>query len=230
MGHRMPHDRPRRILLRLAPLAGVCALFTLTPGCFVPTFIGMMAESAYLAGDTEFQAAYDGLTEKTYAVVVSADRVIQAENPGIIDQVTRRVNELLAEHAGASGHIPTDALLNVLYNNPQWQAMPRGELGDRLGVQRLVVVEMREYRLTEPGNRYVWDGLASALVEVYEIDSGIPDDPLFERTVEVKFPDYQGVLRERYEESLVTSTLAQRLTDRIAWMFYTHKEPNTIEY
>ncbi len=192
--------------------------------------IGGAAESYHRTGSTTYPADYEGLSRHSYAVLVNADRVIEAEHPGLVARVAALVNQNLAENANASAFIPTTAVVNAQLNNPQWQFMPRGEVAEILGVQRLVTIEIVEYRLTEAGNAYLWAGAAEALLEVYEADGPIPDEPVYDRRLSVTFPDVQGVLREEVPETVITSELSRRLTDRISWLFYEHEEPNAIKY
>lgn len=221
---------PSNALGRAAAAAALAGVLIFGSGCQVVALAGIMADTAKRTGDVEVPADYTGLTGKSYAVVVSADRVIQSEHAGIVAHLTDRINTTLAAEAGASAHIPTASLLRVLYNKPQWAAMSRHDVAEMLGVERLVVVDLTEFRLTEPGNRYLWDGAATAYVEVYESDGPAPEEPMYERSIRVGFPDHGGVLREELPESAVSSALSKRLTDRVAWLFYDHKEPYTIEY
>lgn len=199
-------------------------------GCIVGAAIGGMAESYKRTGSTEIEAEYEGLTGKSFAVVVSADRVIEGNNPGISARINQRVNDRIIQNAGAAFAIPSADLLTVLYNTPQWPAMTRGEVAEMLGVERLVVVELVEYRLNEPGNKYIWDGSASCVVSVYESDSPFPDDPVFEKAIRVSFPDTSGLMRTEIPEAAVNTELANRITNRISWLFYTHEESNVIPY
>jgi len=200
------------------------------PGCIIGAAIGGMAESYKRTGTSEVEAQYTGLVDHSFAVVVSADRLIEGNNPGIAARINQRVNDRIIQNAGVSFAIPSTDLLTVLYNTPQWPAMPRGEVASMLGVERLIVVEIIEYRLNEPGNKYVWDGSASCMVSVYESDSGFPDDPIFEKAIRVAFPDSSGLMRTEIPEAAVNTELANRLTNRIAWLFYTHEESNVIPY
>ncbi|MEZ6165337.1 MAG: hypothetical protein R3B67_12990 [Phycisphaerales bacterium] len=199
-------------------------------GCIVGAAIGGMAESYKRTGSTEIEAEYEGLIGKSFAVVVSADRVIEGNNPGISARINQRVNDRIIQNAGAAFAIPSADLLTVLYNTPQWPAMTRGEVAEMLGVERLVVVELVEYRLNEPGNKYIWDGSASCVVSVYESDSPFPDDPVFEKAIRVSFPDTSGLMRTEIPEAAVNTELANRITNRISWLFYTHEESNVIPY
>ncbi len=219
--------RAARTALTLSALA---CLTLAGSGCAIAAIIGGAAESYHRTGSTTYPADYEGLSRHSYAVLVNADRVIEAEHPGLVARVAGLVNRNLAENANASAFIPTTAILNAQLNNPQWQFMPRGDVAEILGVQRLVTVEIVEYRLTEAGNAYLWSGVAEALVEVYEADGPIPDEPSYDRRLSVAFPDVTGVLREEVPETIITSELSRRLTDRISWLFYEHDEPNAITY
>jgi len=224
------HTLSSRFPFALCFIAGALLLCTQLAGCVIGTAIGGMAESAHRTGKTEINAEYTGIEGHSFAVVVSADRLLEANNPGITARITQRLNDRLIQNANPSYAIPSQDLLTVLYNTPQWIAMPRGDVAEMLGVERLVVVELIEYALHEPGNQYIWDGSAAGMVTLYESDSGYPDDPVFEKAIRVKFPDSTGFMRTDIPEAAVTTELSNRLINRVAWLFYTHEESNIIPY
>ncbi|HHN77173.1 MAG TPA: hypothetical protein ENK11_00660 [Phycisphaerales bacterium] len=221
---------PRAIGRVLMPLLITAAWLPLPSGCQLFGLVGAMAESAHRQGSTTYPADYSGLEGHSYAVVISADRMIEADHPGITTRLTQLIDRDLHANAGATAHIPPGRLISWLYANPGWQGLTRGELGEQLGVDRLVVVELIEYRLHEPGNRYTWNGVASGIVEVYEIDSSLPDDPIYEHAVAVKFPDKEGMLEEELPRNVVTSELSRRFGQRVAWLFFEHEEKNDLTY
>jgi hypothetical protein len=167
----------RRFCRMTATLAACGASLGALPGCQIVGIVGAMAQSAEEMGSTVYPAEYVGLDDHSYAVIISADRVIESDNPGITARLTQIIDRDLKANTQATAHIPAGRLLSKLYADPSWQALPRGELAEKLGVERLVVVEVVEYRLHEPGNRYTWDGVASGVVEVYEIRLGAPRRP-----------------------------------------------------
>lgn len=199
-------------------------------GCIIGAAIGGMAESAHRTGKHEVEPEYTGIEGHSFAIVVSADRLIEANNPGISARITQRINDRLIQNGNPSYAIPSTDLLTVLYNTPQWPALPKGEVAQILGVERLIVFELIEYTLNEPGNQYVWDGSGAGIVTVYESDSGFPDDPVFEKSINVKFPDSTGFMRTDIPEAAVTTELSNRLVNRVAWLFYLHEESNIIPY
>jgi hypothetical protein len=220
----------RTTTLRLLAAAALTLAAAALPGCFIPAAIGGMAESYHRTGKSKFQAEYTGLAGKSFAVVATGSRMMEADHPGLTARLIQRINDRLILNANPAYAIPSGDLLTVLYNTPQWPAMTRGEVAEMLGVERLVVVEIIEYSLHEPGNQYVWDGVAAVLVQVFEADSGLPDDPVYEKTIRITFPDQKGFLRTDIPEAAVTSELSNRVVNRVAWLFYDHEEPNAIPY
>ncbi len=216
---------------RYLALATLGALATISiPGCIIPAAIGGMAESYHRTGKSTVHAEFTGISGKSFAVVATGSRLIEADHPGLTARLIQRINDRLIANANPSYAIPSGDLLTVLYNTPQWPAMTRGEVGEMLGVERLIVVEIIDYSLNEPGNQYIWDGVATALVQVFETDSAMPDDPVFEKSIRITFPDAKGFLRTDIPEAAVTSEISNRLVNRVAWLFYEHEESNSIPY
>ena len=216
----------------LATLLALVTITTMTtiPGCIVPALVGGMAESHRRTGSTTYDAEYSRIEGKSFAVVCSASRVIEAEHPGITARINQRVNDRLIQNANPSYAIPSNDLLTVLYNTPQWPAMTREDIANMLGVERLIVIEIVEYTLNEPGNQYVWAGAVAGVVSVYESDSALPNDPIFERAISITFPDSTGYMRDDIPEAAVTAELSNRFINRAAWLFYEHEEANIIPY
>lgn len=172
----------------------------------------------------KIEAQYDGLKGKSFAVYMIADRGIDANYPGLVPLMNTQINERIAQEAGASGWIPSQDLLAEIYNHPRWAAMPRSELAKQLGVDRLIVVELQEFRLNDFGNQYVWDGRATGLVSVIEADSATPDLYAFERQIDVRFPDKAGYSPQDMAGNVVSGALRKRFVDRASWLFYNHEE------
>jgi len=211
----------------LLSLAGLCSV----AGC---SAVGFMAESYRKDSTKEVKAAYTGLEGKSFAVVVTADRMIEADHPGITDRLAGKITERLANTQNlpkASGFVPTKEVLRYLYDNPAWPARPLSELSKGLGgVDRLIYIQITEYRLNDPGNAYEWDGVASGTVAVIECDGPAPDEFAFEQSIGVPFPGKRGLSPEQISAAQVTSALSLRFIDRASWLFYNHQEPYYPEY
>lgn len=224
---------PGRISTRRRP--GLTALVLTTAlaasaGCQLFGFIGALEEERRRHSTRSVDAEYLGLDGKDYAVVVLADRAIDADHPAVAPTLTARINERLAEHTAASGWIPSDQLLAYLYEHPRWVAMPYGALADELGVQRLVVIHLSEFRLNDPGNQYLWAGVAAGTVGVVEADSPFRDEFAFQKEIRVRFPDKETFGPAEMPANLVASALVSRFVDRASWLFYKHDEPYYPDY
>lgn len=215
--------------------ARVC---TLSAGLLLPlllplqgcTLIGGMAESYRQNSTHAVPAEYTGLTGQSVAVVVIVDRSIEADFPGITATLIERMNERIRLNCNPHKAFPSVQLVQYLTNNPQLLVRPRSELAADLGVNRLVVMEVREFRLNDPGNQYLWEGAAAAQVSVIEADGPLPDDNAFSRAIRVGFPDQKGIGPEQFGRDVISSELLRRIVDRSSWLFYEHQEPYYPKY
>lgn len=223
-------SRHNRRITTAAALTTLALSTLLLAGCNIIAAGAVLAEEIRRQGSSTIQAEYEGIQDKSFAAVVIADRAIQSDHPNIAARLTDRTNRLLHDNAEGQGWIPPADLLAYLYNHPAWVAWSRDRLAEELGVERLIVIELTEYRLNAEGNQYEWEGIASAIVEVYEADSVVPDEPAYSQLISVAFPDNAGVLTEQISRRDVTSVLSLRLSNRAAWLFYDHSEPNMIAY
>lgn len=211
-------------------------MLAITPLVVLPLggcIIAPIVENYKRTSTHEVKAQYTKLQDKTFAVIVSAGRGIETEVPGTSDTMLERISFRLAQpDVGASGVVPPLTVIKTLYDRPQWQAMTYQELAKDLlgGVDRLVFIELEEFRLTEPGNDYEWAGVAAGRVLVVESDGIDPNQIVFEKYVSVKFPDKAGLTPENIQGNAIASTLMMRFVDRASWLFYDHQEPYYPEY
>lgn len=209
----------------LAPLAASLG------GCTAVGFVGAMIEEKRRHSTRPIDAEYEGLRGKTFAIVVSADRSVQAEHPGLVPRLATQITDRLSsDEVGALGVVPAARVLQYQYENPRWAALAPIELARTFGVERLVMVEVQEYRLNDPGNQYLWEGVAAAQVSVLEADAPFPDEYAYQQARRVDFPDDRGRGPLDFPREAVTSELSRRLIDRVAWLFALHQEPYYPEY
>jgi len=226
----MPTSILRSFFFRLVSLATVVPFLLLAPlmgGCQA---IGALAASYEATGSHEVEPKYDGLDQKSFAVVVRASQLIQADFPEVVIKVSIDAAERLKANVNASGYVPGDRVVDYLYNHPRWVARPLDEVAKALGVDRVIYVEINEYRLQDMGNSYLWDGVASAMVGVIEADSATPEEFAYRTQVRVTFPDSKNAGASDLPRAAVNTELARRLIDRVTWLFYTHEELNRAKY
>ena len=215
--------------LALAAL-GVCVACTFT-GC---AGIGGMIENYKRESTHSIAPEYTGLAGKSFAVVVTADRSIQAQHPLLVETIMNRVTQRLSDAKNmpkAAGFVPASTVAAYQYKTPGWTGKSLSELGRQLGnPQRLIFIEVSEFRLHEPGNQYEWNGAASGRVAIAELDSATPDDYAFQKNLAMTFPDKKGVSTTDMPENLITSELLRRIVDRTVWPLVKHEEPYYPKY
>lgn len=201
-------------------------------GCAIGALAGGMMESYRRTSTRPVAAEYEGLAGKSYAVAVYGDRVLQGSHPTLLPRLTNRISVLLADPArtGATGFVPAQLVLEMQFANPDWSGWSYERLAEEFGVERLIVVELYEYRLNETGNAYLWDGVVAAKVGVVEADGSIPNEFVFSKDIQVRFPTQSGLGPEEYSRPQVQAGLEQRFVDRVTWLFYEHQEPYYPEY
>lgn len=222
---------PLRTIIAATALASLALGGALVAGC---SAVGAIAGKIEREGSHDVEADYEGLGGKSFAVIIAADRAIQGDHPLLVELLTERITQRLAQPTNvpcAAGVVPPAQVVKYLAEHPGWTSRPLSEIAKELGgVQRLVYIDLYEFRLNDPGNAYLWEGVASANVSVIETDSPIPDDHAYQRSVTVKFPDKQGIGPNELQAAAVRTELARRLIDRASWLFYAHEEKNHPDY
>lgn len=221
-----PASRPLGVVRTVVLAAAILAVPALA-GCAIAPFL----RSSELHGSKDIAAKYTDLAGKSFAVVVAADRNIQATFPMLVPQVTTTVSDRLKEQVGASGWVPPSDVLGFQYQHPQWNTWTLHRLADELGVDRLIFIDIQEFRLHEPGNEYLWNGAATALVGVVEGDSDVTESFTFSEPINVRYPTKEtGLSPAQTSWTDMQVILAKRLVDRASWLFYEHEEKNVIDY
>src|SRR5690606_19308630 len=101
-------------------------------------------------------------------ILIDAPLDIQYSYPGAVPMLTDLITLGVARHCPGARVLATREALSYQASNAHWAMEDYGKLAGDLGVTRLVLIDLVEYRLFEPGNSYVWDGAAVADVNVFE--------------------------------------------------------------
>ena len=200
-------------------LAGMLA----SAGCIAGA-VGAIGQQIERGKKLEVPAAYDGLEGRTCAVIVNADYATLVEHPSVVKNITANVAVRIAKHVKDATVLPPATVLTWQYKTPQWRAMPYGEVAKELGVDRLVYIDVYEYRLNPTGNSYLWDGVAGANIGIIETDGLAPDEFVYSTNIVSKFPDKEGVGKESARREDIERGLLTLFTSRTSWIFYDHIE------
>lgn len=208
-------------------VAKLMALFLgciLLSGCEAAYLIGGMAQNFEYQKEVEVLAEYD-LSGKTVAVVVDADMVTLYEFPDLVAHVTSGVAARIQHNVPEVRVLDPRIVLSWQYNTPQWNAMPYGDIAEELNVDRVVHINIHEYRLHPPGNRWEWEGVCAADVGIIERGSFSPDTFADQFTVIGRFPTIKGVGRDAATAEQIEVGVLAEFIKRAAWLFHDHLEP-----
>jgi hypothetical protein len=191
-----------------------------------PATVDPTATAAELAAGLDTPASFQlsavlplgdcGIDAPDYATLV--------EHPTVVGQITANVAVRIARHVKGATVLPPGEVLNWQYRTPQWRALAHGEVAKELGVDRLVYIDLYEYRLNPVGNSYLWDGVAGANIGVIEADGLAPDEFVYTTNVVERFPDQEGVGRESARREDIERGLLTLFVQRSSWLFYRHIE------
>ncbi|MBB6428694.1 hypothetical protein [Algisphaera agarilytica] len=174
----------------------------------------------------EVAAEYLDLVDKRVAVMVSADEYTLFRFPRATDNVGQSVgNAIHANVENAVVSIPRE-VARYQRKNPYWITSRPSRLIADLGVDRLVVIDLNEYRTNEEGNSSVWRGVIDGTVTVYEADGEDPDNATFQRPVRAEYPEGGtfGLVSADADQHKIEAAALQRFTLRAAGLFYDHED------
>ena len=204
------------LLLALVPLA--------LPACGTFGVASKIGEAIEVEKKVEVLAKYRGLENKTVAIVVNADRSVLYEHPTVVPNVAGNVAAGIREHVSGAQVLDWRESLAWCSRTPSWTTLPLGEVAKELGVDRVVFVDIFEFRLNPVGNRWIWEGMAGANIGLVERDSLDPDAFVEEYSVAVKFPDIKDLSRESATEQQIMLGLVGKFTQTVNKLFYDHIE------
>ena len=221
---------PSRIKRLRRPCAAIgaislVALAASLPGCALAYLGGAMAQAADEQSLIDVTARYAGLKNQTVAVVVNCGLDILYDHPNLVPFLTGAVTTNVGRQVEGVKMMRPDHVVAWQTQTPQWDAMPYAELIKTLGVDRIIYVDVYEYRLHPPGNMWLWEGVCAANIGIIERDGFDPDNFASTFSIEGRFPPVSGVDRNQAGRGQIEQGVMAEFVRKTAWLFYDHEEP-----
>ena len=200
-----------------------------TPGCLIVwlVFAALAAstgchESVHDPKEYDVTAQYLGLEGKRVGVIVAVSDHTHFRHPGLQRQLAREISRRIQLNLPDSQVMNPDTIVLWQADNEFWTARRPSVLLDALRVERLVMVEVGEFRLSDTGDTNIKRGVISANVNVVEDDAPDPDNFGFTQSLRVAFPDE---FRTRIglvvaDEQDIQTIVISRFTEEAAGLFY----------
>ena len=218
MKHPPTHNRS---LLHLFPVL-LIGTALLLPSC---SLIGYPI--AIFEGDTkekEVTARYTDLAGKTFAVMVLADSRIRHRFPDAQQNVSTALTGAITRYVQDTTATAPREVMQYQQDHPHWSTLPPSRLLKTFGVERLIVVDLAQYRTQEPGNAHLWKGVIDAAVAVYQAEDADPDNKAFEEPIHAEFPPGRVLGVTDGDHQTMQLGALKAFTLRAAGLFYNHQE------
>ena len=156
----------------------LCAfLFSLLPGC---TLLGVAAYK--LKPPETVQPKYMGLENQSTGVMVWADRGLRIDWPMIQLDLANTVQQKLADFQKGKGResktlvgttfpVLPASIVRFQKDHPEFEAMPVTDIAPRLGVKRLIYVELEDFATRSNQQVALYRGTGNATVKLIEVDN-----------------------------------------------------------
>lgn len=209
----------------LAALALALTTAILLPGCAAANLFGGLQQNYEYQKKIQVHPEYTDLVNKTVAVVVSVDMQLLYEDPSLAAKIADGVARRIEREVDGARLVPAGTVLAWQYRTPHWEALPYGDIANQLNVDRVVYVDLYEYRLNPPGSSYEWEGVAAANVGVIERGGVLADVFADSFHVIANFPKEKYITRESANRQTIEFGLQSEFIRRVAWLFHEHEVP-----
>lgn len=181
--------------------------------------------SYIVAGDERkvpVEAKYRGLENRTLAVVVVASPRIERMYPGATDAVTEAASQRLARTITGVKVVNAKEVTDYQNANPYWSTLPYSDLTRQLQVQRVVYLDLAEYRTHEPGNTDLVRGIIVSNVGIIESDGQDSDNFAFYDRLSVEYPEDKKEGVTHMTTRTVELGLLSSFSDKLSNLFNDH--------
>lgn len=211
------------VVARLCCLLAIVSLLPLG-GCIIFGLSSAIGANIEKQKQIEVLAKYRGLENKSVAVLAHSDQRTAYEFPTAIPNIIGNVVLILDKNVPGARVLDPRFSVSWMHQTPGWPTLPLAELANELDVDRVIVIDIFEYRLNPEGNSFLWDGVAGANIGVIERDGIDPDSFAEEFQVISKFPDMEGIGKSQAGPREIEIGLQKTFVDEVGFLFYDHAE------
>jgi hypothetical protein len=184
-------NMPKRLVSNRCHLPiAICLLFC-SFLLFAASGCAVLGVAAHALPPPTIEASYQGLAGQSCAVMVWADRGLRIDYPSIqLDAAASLQNKLKLAKAMKDTTWPLDPRSIVRYqlDHPEVDVMSITDVAPRLGVSRLIYVEIERFSTRSDESMQLYRGSIMATIKVVEVNDGVGTVAFEENSVQAKFP------------------------------------------
>jgi len=159
--------------------------------CILPAGCTILGVAAHALPPPTIEASYQGLAGQTCAVMVWADRGLRIDYPSIqLDAAASLQNKLKGAKALKDSTWPFDprSVMRYQLDHPEVEVMPITDVAPRLGVSRLIYIEIERFGTRSDESMTLYRGAIMATVKVVEVTNGVGTQVFEENSIQAKYP------------------------------------------
>ncbi len=204
---------------------GVC--WALIVSGLIAVFLGLTGCAAMMQPEKKVMVDVAGeyleLTHQRVAVMVAADAHTLYAYPDAPLHMVKAVTGQIAGNAPDVTNTVPDQVIRFQKENPYWTNLRYSELIKKMAVDKIVLIDVVEYRTHEPGNTHVWHGLITANIGVIDASAADPDNFAYYNTVSVRFPDKSTVGVVDADDESIQLGMLLLFSRKAGGLFYDHQ-------
>lgn len=210
---------------RLSMICVLAGVMMTLPGCMIGNLLGGMAQNAEYQKLIQVLPEYEGLENHTVAVLVNTDLSTLYEYPQVARQIAAGISLNIQKAIPSARVMHPDQVIAWQFNTSQWSALPYGDIAASLKVDRIVYIEMYEYRIHPPGNSWLYEGVCAATVGIIERGNIDPDSFAQAMNTTTTFPNIKSLTRDEATPERVQLGLLSKFITETSRLFYEHIKP-----
>lgn len=210
-------------------VAALVGMISVLGGC---QLFGVLAYA--VTGDdgrkVDVKSQYVDLAYRKTAVIVALPEDTYRRYPTAQKRITQMIARRLQLNVEGVRIINPDHIVSFQNENPYWNTLLYSELADAFNVDRLILVDVNQYSMYEPGNQNVMQGVIVADVGVIEAanpetgEVGSGNNLAFQQIVEVRYPEDTELGVPDGDQATVELATVATFAERAVWLFHDHEE------
>ena len=200
--------------------ACLLSLILLLAGCDA---LGFGAYALFGSNKKTIKAQYTGLEGCKTAVVITGRPGIDFEYPQARANIALALNRQLQANVKQITLLTFETVEQTRRSIPDWNGLTMQQIGQRLGVERLLMIDLIHFTTTEAGSVNLLRGLLVADARVHEIDHTDPESSVYQAELEVVFPEGAPRIYTIQEERGVAFRTIAKFAVELSRKFYDHE-------
>jgi hypothetical protein len=211
----------RSLNWRMAALLLVMACTAGAVGCQKAAW-GLVQIVRLWTPEEEVEAQYALEGKSVLVLVDTKDSQLASDWPHLNQAMADAINKVLSDHNACGPLVSARNVETVRKTEPQFTKWSVVQVGQHFNVDRVIHIEMAQFRLRDSAGSNVYQGYAQAAVRVVDIDAGQQVWPQLSsaRLIDGQTqPDVEAEGMTEQQEILIDG-----FADKVARMFFTYKK------